>query len=223
MLMILDISPTRMELMRLKKRLSIAIRGHKLLKNKLDELIRIMLTLVKDALQLRKKTDDKFAEANRYMAVAGSSTSPETLNAALMVSERRMIIDLKYRQIFNIKVPEFSAQSTKGASSYGFAQTSVGLDFALDIFDKTVKQLIELSEKEKKIQLIGDEIQKTRRRVNALEYILIPNIEETLKYIRMKLEERERDNQTQLMRVKDVVRAPLAPTSAYPGSSKSPL
>ena len=221
--MILDISPTRMELMRLKKRLSIAIRGHKLLKNKLDELIRIMLTLVKDALQLRKKTDDKFAEANRYMAVAGSSTSPETLNAALMVSEKKLKIDLKYRQIFNIKVPEFSARSTQGPSSYGFAQTSVGLDFALEIFDKTVKQLIELSEKEKKIQLIGDEIQKTRRRVNALEYILIPNIEETLKYIRMKLEERERDNQTQLMRVKDVVRAPLAPTSAYPGSSKSPL
>ena len=221
--MILDISPTRMELMRLKKRLSIAIRGHKLLKNKLDELIRIMLTLVKDALQLRKKTDDKFAEANRYMAVAGSSTSPETLNAALMVSEKKLKIDLKYRQIFNIKVPEFSARSTKGPSSYGFAQTSVGLDFALEIFDKTVKQLIELSEKEKKIQLLSDEIQKTRRRVNALEYILIPNIEETLKYIRMKLEERERDNQTQLMRVKDVVRAPLAPTSAYPGSSKSPL
>lgn len=221
--MILDISPTRMELMRLKKRLSIAIRGHKLLKNKLDELIRIMLTLVKDALQLRKKTDDKFAEANRYMAVAGSSTSPKTLNAALMVSERRMKIDLKYRQIFNIKVPEFSVRSTKGLSSYGFAQTSVGLDFALEIFDKTVKQLIELSEKEKKIQLIGDEIQKTRRRVNALEYILIPNIKETLKYIRMKLEERERDNQTQLMRVKDVVRAPLAPTSAYPGILKSPL
>lgn len=221
--MILDISPTRMELLRLKKRLSIAIRGHKLLKNKLDELIRIMLALVKDTLELRKKTDDKFAEANRYMAVAGSSTSTEILNAALMVSERRIKIDLKYRQIFNIKVPEFSAQSIKGSGSYGFAQTSAGLDFALEIFDKTVKQLIELSEKEKKVQLIGDEIQKTRRRVNALEYILIPNIKETLKYITMKLEERERDNQTQLMRVKDVVRAPMAPTSAYPGSLKYPL
>lgn len=221
--MILDISPTRMELLRLKKRLSIAIRGHKLLKNKLDELIRIMLALVKDALQLRKKTDDKFAEANRYMAVAGSSTSTETLNAALMISEKRMEIELKYKYIFNIKVPEFSIQSTKGSSSYGFAQTSVGLDVAIKIFDKTIKQLIKLSEKEKEIQLIGDEIHKTRRRVNALEYILIPNIEETVKYITMKLEERERDNQTQLMRVKDVVRAPLAPTSAYPGILKSPL
>ena len=218
--MLIDVSPTRMELLRLKKRLAIAVRGHKLLKDKLDEFIRIMLILIKEVDGLRREIDEKISEANRYIILAGNLTFPEALSSAMMVSEKKIHIEVSHKQILNIRVPLFLTESTGGYRSYGFAQASAGLDYALNIFDQAREKLIELSEKERSIQLVADEIQKTRRRVNALEYILIPNIEETIKYITMKLEEHERNNQTQLMRVKDIIRAPQAPTSAYPGVEK---
>jgi V/A-type H+-transporting ATPase subunit D len=145
------------------------------------------------------------------------------MTSALITTGRKISVEVQYRQLLNIKVPEFSADREESVRSYGFAQTSIGLDHGLAILDEVLKDLIKLSQQEKTIQMIADEIQKTRRRVNALEYLLIPNIEETIKYISMKLEEQERNRQTQLMRIKEVIRAPMAPTSAYPGVGKYPL
>ncbi|MCP4129493.1 MAG: V-type ATP synthase subunit D [bacterium] len=218
--MILDVSPTRMELLKLRKKHAIAKRGHKLLKDKLDEFIRHMLALVKELSDLRNLIDDKFALANKYMNIAGYSSFHEAITGALMASERTLTVETSYKRLLNLRIPQFSIEMEGSMKSYGFAQTSLGLDYALDLFDEVTKDIIKLSEKEKAVQMIADEIQKTRRRVNALEYILIPNVEETIKYIKMKLDEHERNTQTQLMRVKDVVRAPKAQTSAYPGARK---
>jgi len=222
-IMVLDVNPTRMELLRLKKRYTIAIRGHKLLKDKLDEFIRIMLSRVKEVEELKNSIDKKLEDVNRYMTLASHATFPEAIAGALLFTDRKADIQVTYRQLLNLKVPEFSIDLGEPVRGYGFAQTSVGLDHALIIFDHMLKDLITLSQQEKTIQMIADEIQKTRRRVNALEYILIPNIEETIKFITMKLDEQERNRQTQLMRIKEMIRAPMAPTSAYPGVGKYPL
>jgi len=216
--MILDVSPTRMELLKLKKKLSIARRGHKLLKDKLDEFVRIILILVKEVSELRELLDNRFSEASKFMGFAGYITFPEALRTALAASNRELAVNVSLKQLLNLKVPEFRVEE-KGSSerSYGFAQTSAGLDYSLELFNEAIMGIVELSQKEKRIEMVAEEIQKTRRRVNALEYILIPNIEETIRYISMKLEEQERNTLTQLMRIKDVVRAPVAHTSAYAG------
>jgi len=221
--MILDVSPTRMELLRLKKKLAIAQRGHKLLKDKLDEFVRQLLALVKELSDVRKTIDVDYSQAKRYFNVANASNFPEATIAALSTSNMKLTLEISYQQLLNIKVPQFDLKSDDYNRSYGFLHTSIGLDRALEIFSDVMKNLIKLSEKEKAVQMIADEIQKTRRRVNALEYILIPNIEETIKYITMKLDENERNNQTQLMRVKDVVRAPKSQSSAYAGTGKFPI
>ena len=221
--MLLDVSPTRMELLRLRKRHAIAIRGHKLLKDKLDEFIRIMLARVKQIGELKQSLDRKLEEANRYMTLASHATFPEAVTGALLTTDRKLGVGVTYRQILNISVPEFSVNLGERSRSYGFVQTSVGVDHALVVFDYALKDLIALAQREKTIQIIADEIRKTRRRVNALEYILIPNIEETIQFISMKLNEQERNRQTQLMRIKEVIRAPAAPTSAYPGVGRYPL
>lgn len=221
--MILDVSPTRMELLKLKKKRSIAKRGHKLLKDKLDEFVRHLLSLVKEIAELRNIIHSEYSRANGYFSMANSSNFPEATTAALSASSMSLTIDTSYKQLLNIRVPRYSVKSDEYSRSYGFIHTSIGLDFALEIFSQLMRYLIALAEKEKAVQMIAEEIQKTRRRVNALEYILIPNIEETIKYITMKLDENERNNQTQLMRVKDVVRAPKSQSSAYPGAGKYPI
>lgn len=221
--MILDISPTRMELLCLRKRHAIAKRGHKLLKDKLDEFIRIMLDQVKQIAELKKSLDKKLEEANRYMTLSSYATFPEAVTGALLTTDRKLGVGVTYRQILNISVPELSVRQGERSRSYGFVQTSVGLDHALAVFNQALKELIALAQHEKTIQMIADEIRKTRRRVNALEYILIPNIEETVQFISLKLNEQERNRQAQLMRIKEVIRAPAAPTSAYPGVGRYPL
>lgn len=222
-IMRLDVSPTRMELLQLKKRHTIAKRGHKLLKDKLDELIRIMLLRVKEFKELKKGINKSLEEVNRYMTLASHSVFPEALTGALMTSDRKPAIRVVYSQLLNLNVPKFIVESAQPVRNYGFVQTSEGLDHALVIFDPVLKDLIALSQHEKTILLIADEIRKTKRRVNALEYILIPNMKETINFITMKLNEQERNRQTQLMRIKEVLRAPKAPTSAYPGVGKFPL
>ncbi len=220
----LDVSPTRMELLRLKKRRAIAVRGHKLLKDKLDEFVRQLLALVKEVAGMRKNIDSMLRESREYLSLAGAATFPESVTAALSASEKTKFITVTMKQILNIRVPEYAVNEAAGAGrGYGFAQTSVGIDTSLEKFEDASREIIRLAEKEKAIQMIAEEIQKTRRRVNALEYILIPNLEETIQFISMKLEEHERNTKTQLMRIKDVVRAPKAQTSAYPGRGKFPL
>ena len=202
----LDVSPTRMELMKLKKRLTISKRGHKLLKDKLDEFVRQLLLIIKEIEELRKFVDDELFKARAHMNIASSYAFPEALHSALSVSEDKIFITTELKQLLNVKIPQFKIEPQEHFHSYGFVHTSSTTDSAIAIFKDIMPDIIKISEKEKAIEIIADEIEKTRRRVNALEYILIPNVEETIKYIKMRLDENERDNQTQLMRVKEIVR-----------------
>ncbi|TFH38114.1 MAG: V-type ATP synthase subunit D [Chrysiogenales bacterium] len=222
--MVLDVSPTRMELLRLKKRLAIAIRGHKLLKDKLDELIRNLLALIREASDLAGEIDRRIRGTRRDLAVARHSFFPEALSAALAAPGRPLSISIGKRQVLNVTVPLFSlSDGGPAARTHGFAQTSPGVDAALEEYRSMLEGILALAQKEKGIYLIAREIMTTRRRVNALEYILIPNVRDTIRYITMKLDEIERNTKAQLMRIKDVVRAPKAPSSAYPGTSKHPI
>lgn len=219
--MILDVSPTRMELLKLKRKETIARKGHKLLKDKLDELIRKILEQVKEIARLRSEVDEAMGEYRVMMAMAEQALFPSAARSALVCSGRSLEIQVGYRFILNLRVPVYQAVlAGDRAVGYGSAQTSAALDLAHERFMAVVGKQVELAAKEKTVQILAEEITRTRRRVNALEYILIPDIGDTLKYIAMKLDEQERNTQVQLMRIKDVVRAPLAPTTAFPGSAK---
>ena len=218
----LDVSPTRMEMLKLKKRLNVARRGHKLLKDKLEELIQRMMELVRSIRELRERVNSGLADANTLMALAREKQSPGSVETALSVSNRQVDIGISHKRILSLTVPVFTISTHGKLYEYGFSQTSVSLDDAVKRFDDILEEIIALAEKEKTIELMAEEILKTRRRVNALEYVLIPSIETTIRYISMKLEEQERNTQMQLMRIKDIIRAPRSQVSAYPGKTPFP-
>ena len=200
------INPTRMELTRLKGRLRTAVRGHRLLKDKRDELMRQFFLIVRENKELRAKVEQGIAEANRAMTVASSVMSPEMLQQALLYPKQSATLDMTFQNIMSVSVPvyEFHTKNEDAASiyPYGFAQTSGELDDALGAL---FQDMLELAQAEKKTQLLASEIEKTRRRVNALEYVMIPEMEKNIKYISMKLEENDRATKVRLMKVKDMV------------------
>jgi V/A-type H+-transporting ATPase subunit D len=195
-----------MELLRLKKRLVIAQRGHKLLKDKQDELMKQLLELVDIVKELRKKVDAELAAATGRYLFAKAGMESEFLQSAMLIPGIRIELDIKEKSTMGVKTPLFTPTTEGSIQNYGFAHTTGELDSSLTSIENVVEELIHLAEKEKMLQLMAEEIEKTRRRVNALEYILIPNLEETIKYITMKLSEMERGNLTRLMKVKDIVR-----------------
>ncbi|MCF0120583.1 MAG: V-type ATP synthase subunit D [Oscillospiraceae bacterium] len=203
------ITPTRMELTRLKGRLKTAVRGHKLLKDKRDELMRQFLEIVRRNNELRKKVEDGLTRANRALAVASSVMSPEVLNQALMFSRQGVELEMTTKNVMSVYVPVYSFHTTSADPSdvfpYGFAQTSGELDDALMELSAVFEDMLELAQVEKSMQLMADEIEKTRRRVNALEYVMIPETEEAIRYISMKLEENDLSTKVRLMKVKDMV------------------
>ena len=203
------INPTRMELTRLKGRLRTAVRGHRLLKDKRDELMRQFFLIVRENKALRAKVEAGIEEANRAMTVASSVMSPEMLQQALLYPKQSATLDMTFKNIMSVSVPiyEFHTKSEDAASIYpnGFAQTSGELDDALGALASVFQDMLELAQAEKKTQLLASEIEKTRRRVNALEYVMIPQMEESIRYITMKLDENERGNLTRLMKVKDML------------------
>jgi V/A-type H+-transporting ATPase subunit D len=203
------ISPTRMELTRLKARLKTATRGHKLLKDKRDELMRQFLEIMRRNRDLRTRVDEGLSAANRALAVASSIMSPEMLEQSLLYPKQSVALDMTLRNIMSVHVPVYHyVTQTADVSEiypYGFAQTSGELDDALDAMTKVFLDMLELAQVEKTIQLLADEIEKTRRRVNALEYVLIPEMKATIKFISMKLEENDRATKVRLMKVKDLV------------------
>ena len=203
------ISPTRMELTRLKARLKTARRGHKLLKDKRDELMRQFLEIVRRNRDLRVRVDEGLSEANRALSVASSIMSSDMLEQALLYPTRRVEMDMKLKNVMSVNVPEyeFKVQVADNADiyPYGFAQTSGELDDAILAQSRVFDDLFELAQIEKTMQLFADEIEKTRRRVNALEYVMIPEMETNIKYISMKLEENDRSTKVRLMKVKDMV------------------
>lgn len=204
----LNVNPTRMELSKLKKRLVVATRGHKLLKDKQDELMRQFITLVKYNNELRKKVEEKLSNSFKDFVMAKAVLGSEFLEEAIFYPTNKIALDVGIKNVMSVKVPvfKFSGISEENDKfSYGFFNTNSELDLAITNFRMVFSELLELAEVEKSTQLMADEIEKTRRRVNALEYRTIPDLKETIKYIRMKLDENERGALTRLMKVKNMI------------------
>lgn len=206
----LNVNPTRMEMSKLKKRLSTAARGHKLLKDKQDELMRQFINLVKYNNQLRKEVEAMLQGSLNDFVMARAVMSSEFLEEAVAYPKERIQVEVGIKNIMSVNVPtmDFHRQLEGDEGSifpYGFASTSSELDDSIAKLYDILPKLLELGEVEKSTQLMADEIEKTRRRVNALEYMTIPSLQETIKYIRMKLDENERGALTRLMKVKDMI------------------
>ena len=203
------INPTRMELTRLKGRLKTAMRGHKLLKDKRDELMKQFLDIVRRNRELRAKVEAGLEKANAAFTVAAAIMSPEMLEQALLYPKQSVELDMSFRNIMSVNVPvyRFSTRNEDPTEiyPYGFAQTSGELDAALEALSGVFSDMLELAQVEKTMQVLAEDIEKTRRRVNALEYVMIPDFQQKIRYISMKLDENERGNITRLMKVKEMV------------------
>lgn len=204
----LNVNPTRMQLTQLKERLSVASRGHKLLKDKQDELMRQFIDLIRQNKALREQVERKLMESFSKFQLTAAMMSPQMLEAALVLPKQSLSLEIEEKNIMSVHVPEMSfkrSQEAGGLYPYGYVSTPGELDEALRELDAVMEELLELAKIEKACQLMADEIEKTRRRVNALEYRTIPDLEETIKYIRMKLDENERATITRLMKVKELI------------------
>ncbi|MBW7572100.1 V-type ATP synthase subunit D [Caproiciproducens faecalis] len=203
------VNPTRMELTRLKKKLVTAIRGHKLLKDKRDELMRRFLDLVRENKALREKVEQGIAAANRNFVLARSVMSDEVLNVALMAPKQEVTLEMETQNVMSVEIPKYHYKTrTSDANdiySYGYAFTSGDLDSAVKSLSDLLPDMLRLAECEKACQLLAAEIEKTRRRVNALEHVMIPEMQDSIRYITMKLDENERSTQIRLMKVKDMM------------------
>ena len=204
-----QVNPTRMELTRLKRKLVTAIRGHKLLKDKRDELMRQFLDLVRENKALREKVEAGIAAANKNFVLARAGMADEVLNVAMMAPMQEVYLETSHRNVMSVDIPVFEYKTrTSDANniySYGYAFTSSDLDDAVKSLADILPDMLRLAECEKSCQLMAAEIEKTRRRVNALEHVMIPETQENIKYITMKLDESERSTQIRLMKVKDML------------------
>mgnify|MGYP001092922983 FL=1 len=203
------VNPTRMELTRLKKKLVTASRGHKLLKDKRDELMRQFLDMARENMELRMKVEAGIKAANTGFVIAKAGMNEQTLSTALMAPKQEVRIALGDRNVMSVDIPVYDYK-TKSANSndiysYGFAFTSGELDDAVKSLSDILPDMLRLAEVEKSCQMLAAEIEKTRRRVNALEHVIIPETREGIKYISMKLDENERSTQVRLMKVKDMM------------------
>lgn len=203
----LAVNPTRMELLKLKRRIGLARRGHKLLKNKLDELIQQFFPLIEEARRLRDDVDIGLKNAFGGLILARSLMSRSSVGEAIVYTQFRVRVQTTLKVIMNLRVPNFKLNYKGNILSYGFVDTSSQLDEALYNYLDVLPKMVKLAELEKTLEMLAHEIERTRRRVNALEYILIPNMVETIRYISQKLSEVERGNLTRLMKIKDIVRA----------------
>ena len=203
------INPTRMELTRLKGRLKTAQRGHKLLKDKRDELMKQFMDVVRENRALRKRVEEALMRAHGSFTVASALMSPEMLEQSLMCPKQSVELDMTFENVMSVDVPEYHFRTKTDDPSqiypYGFAQTSGELDDAVSELAGVFRDMLELARIEKTGQLLAEEIEKTRRRVNALEYVKIPQMQANIKYITMKLDENERANTIRLMKVKDMI------------------
>jgi len=201
----LAVNPNRMELLKLRKRTVLARRGHKLLKDKQEQLVRLFLARIEEAKELRSKVEEGLRKVQEAYLIARSRMSPEELDAALAFPKGDMTIKVSVKSLMNVRVPKFEISGKPDPYSYGLANTSAALDRALGELSHLYPIMIRLAEAETQVEVLAQEIERTRRRVNALEYVLIPSLEETVRYITMKLGEIERSNLTRLMRVKQIL------------------
>ncbi|MFA5553427.1 MAG: V-type ATP synthase subunit D [Phycisphaerae bacterium] len=203
----LQVNPTRMELLHLRRRLALAVRGHRLLSEKRDEISRQLMEIAKEIQPLRKEVEKQLLETFRRFMLARSSMEPEDIRAALETPTKKLSLALKFANVMNVKVPQFVKEISGEIICYGFASTSGELDVALLALERAFDKLIELAEKEKQARLLAVELQMTRRRVNVLEHVVIPEMKETIRFIFDKLAEAERDNISRLMKIADIIRA----------------
>ena len=204
-----QIIPTRMELTRLKRKLATAVKGHKLLKDKRDELMRQFLVLVRENMELRKTVEEGIRSANQNFVIARAGMSDEELRTALMAPKQEVFLEQGTKNVMSVDIPVFTFKTRTSDENdiypYGYAFTSADLDDAVSSLAKVFPQMLRLAECEKSCQLMASEIEKTRRRVNALEHVIIPETQSAIRYISMKLDENERSTQIRLMKVKDMV------------------
>ena len=205
----LRVNPTRMELKKVQARYVTARRGHKLLKDKRDELMKRFLEVVRENKELRERVEASLARVHSSFSIAGATVSPHMLKEALILPKKEGKLEVGYRNVMSVTVPVFSLQvlSEGGTDgyNYGMAFTSGELDAATRELNGMLEDLVKLAELEKTAQMLAEEIEKTRRRVNALEYVVIPNTQESIRYITMKLDENDRSTTTRLMKVKDMI------------------
>jgi V/A-type H+-transporting ATPase subunit D len=203
------VNPTRMELTRLKRKLVTAVKGHRLLKNKRDELMRQFLDLVREDMKLRVRVEEQIKNANRNFVLAKAGMSEEILQSAMLAPKQEVSLEIAMKNIMSVDVPVYTTKTRTADESdiypYGFAFTSSDLDGAVKSLWDVLPDLLKLAEVEKSCQRMASEIEKTRRRVNALEHVIIPETQEGIRYITMKLDENERSTQVRLMKVKDMM------------------
>lgn len=204
-----QVNPTRMELTRLKKKLVTAQRGHKLLKDKRDELMRLFLEKVKENMALRKRVEQGISNANKNFVLANAAMSKPVLGAAMLAPKQEISVEVSSKNVMSVGIPVFETKTRTSDSndiySYGFAFTSADLDDAVKSLADILPDMLKLAECEKSCQLMASEIEKTRRRVNALEHVVIPETQESIRFITMKLDENERSTQIRLMKVKNMM------------------
>lgn len=208
----MKVNATRSVLSSLKDQLAVAKRGHALLKDKQDELMRNFIRLSRENRQVREEVEASLQECFAAFSMASAVMSPEVLENALRASGQQLMVDVEMENFMSVRIPNFTFKRVglepgeePNATPYGYLQTSAELDEALEALNEVMDKLLELTRIEKSCQLLADELESTRRRVNALEYRMIPDLEETVKYITMKLEEEDRETTTRLLKVKDLL------------------
>ncbi len=205
--MLANVNATRMELLRLRKRVALANRGHRLLSEKRDEISRQLIQIARDIQPLRKRVEEELLETCRRFMLARATMEPEHTRAALEVPTKKFNLAISFTNIMNVRVPHLVKEMEGEIICYGFATTSGEMDVALLALERAFDNLIELAEKEKQARLLAVELQMTRRRVNVLEHVVIPELHETIKFIFSKLADAERDNISRLMKITDIIRA----------------
>lgn len=203
----LKVNPTRMELRRLKDRLKTAVRGHKLLKDKSDEMIRRFMEYAKQNKALREEVEEELADALRSFVLAKAVSDEYAIQEAVVMPSSQITLTASTDNVMSVIVPKFELHKTQGEDKYPYSYGSVTaeLDGSIAILTELMQKLIKLAEIEKTCNMLADEIEKNRRRVNALEYVMIPQTEETIRYITMKLDENERGNTVRLMKIKSIL------------------
>lgn len=203
---LLNVNPNRMELTRLKNQLATAKRGHKLLKDKQDALVKAFLERARSVRDTRQEVEQELMSCYRDFMTARAQTLPAMLESALMVCGAASSLTVSTKNVMSVEVPAYEVQTSGHTFNYGTATTPAALDLSLEAFKDVLPRLLQLAADEKAVALMSSEIEKTRRRVNALEHVLIPNTEETIRHISQKLEEQERATLSRLMKVKEIVR-----------------
>ena len=206
---VLNVNPNRMELARLKKRLATSMRGHKLMKDKRDDLMKRFLELIRENMELRQELERKMSDVYAGLVIAGAMMDDDVLQEALMLPQRHVTATVEAGNIMSVRVPDFRFDDDRSSPGniypYGFAFTSSELDASVDALNRVLPLMLKLAQVEKTARLLAEETERTRRRVNALEYVQIPTLQETIKSITMKLDENERGNLARLMKVKDMM------------------